>query len=85
MGGAIFNFLQKIGLKSTKNVRFCILHKPMGGLEPPRPPGYATDCYEGFLFQKKQSFCRKNSAALGMATVVNYQCDVIFKDLWQLR
>ena len=36
--GAIFNFSLKIGLKSTKNVRFCIL------LEPPRPPlpGYAT-------------------------------------------
>ena len=34
-GGAIFNFLHKIGLKSTKNVRFCIFHKPMGGLEPP--------------------------------------------------
>ena len=44
MGGAIFHFLQKIGLKSTKNMRFCILHKPMGGLEPPPrlPPGYAT-------------------------------------------
>ena len=38
MGGAIFNFSQKIGLKSTKNMRFCILHKPMGGLEPPPPP-----------------------------------------------
>ena len=37
-GGAIFHFSQKIGLKSTKNIRFCILHKPMGGLEPPRPP-----------------------------------------------
>ena len=37
-GGAIFHFSQKIGLKSTKNMRFCILHKPMGGLEPPRPP-----------------------------------------------
>ena len=34
-GGAIFNFSQKIGLKSTKNMRFCILHEPMGGLEPP--------------------------------------------------
>ena len=47
MGGAIFNFSQKIGLKSTKNVRFCILHKPMGGGSsppPPRPPGYATGC-----------------------------------------
>ena len=39
-GGAIFHFSQKIGLKSTKSMRFCILHKPMGGLEP--PPGYAT-------------------------------------------
>ena len=40
MGGAIFNFSQQIGLKSTKNVRFCILHKPMGGARA--PPGYAT-------------------------------------------
>ena len=30
-GGAVFNFSPKIGLKSNKNVRFCILHKPMGG------------------------------------------------------
>ena len=43
MGGAIFHFSQKIGLKSTKNMRFCILHKPMGGARaPPPPPGYAT-------------------------------------------
>ena len=43
MGGAIFHFSQKIGLKNTKYMRFCILHKPMGGLEPPPPPpGYAT-------------------------------------------
>ena len=41
-GGAVFNFSPKIGLKSNKNLRFCILHKPMGGLEPPAPPGYAT-------------------------------------------
>ena len=49
-GGAIFNFSQKIGLKSTKNVRFCILHKPMGGLEPPRPPWlrYWMDTQENF-------------------------------------
>ena len=32
-GGAVFNFSPKIGLKSNKNVRFCILHK----LEPPPP------------------------------------------------
>ena len=39
MGGAIFHFSQKIGLKSTKNMRFCILHKPMGGARaPPAPP-----------------------------------------------
>ena len=42
-GGAIFNFSQKIGLKTTKNVRFCILHKPMGGARAlPAPPCYAT-------------------------------------------
>ena len=28
MGGAIFNFSQKIGLKSTKNMRFCMLQPP---------------------------------------------------------
>ena len=39
-GGAILHFSQKIGLKSTKNMRFCILHKPMGGggSSPPAPP-----------------------------------------------
>ena len=36
-GGAVFNFSLQIGLKTSKMVRFCILHKPMGGLEPPRP------------------------------------------------
>ena len=39
MGGAIFHFSQKIGLKSTKYMRFCILPKPMGGARaPPAPP-----------------------------------------------
>ena len=44
MGGAIFHFSQKIGLKSTKYMRFCILHKPMGKTRAPPapPPGYAT-------------------------------------------
>ena len=38
-GGAVFNFSPKIGFKSTKNVRFCILYKPMGGARAsPRPP-----------------------------------------------
>ena len=31
MGRAVFNFSQKIGLKTTKKVRFCKLHKTMGG------------------------------------------------------
>ena len=72
MGGAIFNFSQKIGLKSTKNMRFCILHKPMGKLEPPAPPpppppGYATDSnqnltkkglkIESFLQKTQKFFC----------------------------
>ena len=49
-GGAIFNFSQKIGLKTTKMVRFCILHKPMGGLEPPPGllSGYATAPIQNF-------------------------------------
>ena len=42
MGGAIFNFSQKIGLKTTKNVRFCILHEPMG--PPPPPPPWLRYC-----------------------------------------
>ena len=43
-GGAVFNFSPKIGLKSTKNVRFCIPPKPMEGSSPPPrpPPGYET-------------------------------------------
>ena len=41
-GGAIFNFSQKIGLKSTKNMRFCILNKPMGGARAPPAPPLAT-------------------------------------------
>ena len=49
LGRAVFNFSPKIGLKSTKNVQFCVLHKPMGGSSsppapPPPPPGYATGC-----------------------------------------
>ena len=42
MGGAIFHFSQKIGHKSTKNMRFYILHKPMGGARAPPPPPLAT-------------------------------------------
>ena len=41
-GGAIFVFSAKIVFKSAKNVVFCIFFTPMGGLQPPLPPGYAT-------------------------------------------
>ena len=44
MGGTIFHLSQKIGLKSTKSMRFCILHKPMGGLEPHPPPPWLRYC-----------------------------------------
>ena len=42
VGGAIFVFTAKIGLKSAKNRLFCILFKAMRGLEPPALPSYAT-------------------------------------------
>ena len=35
VGGAIFIFGAKIGLKSTENVLFCILFRPMGGTRAP--------------------------------------------------
>ena len=43
--GAVFMFGAKIGLKSTKNVPFCILFRPMEEARAPPPPppaGYAT-------------------------------------------
>ena len=43
LGGAVFIFGAKIGLKSTKNVLFCIFFRPMGGSSSPHPPAvYAT-------------------------------------------
>ena len=58
MGGAIFNFSQKIGLKSTKNMQFCILHKPMGGARaPPAPPWLRYCMKSNFLIpQTSHSF-----------------------------
>ena len=44
-GGAVFIFGEKIGLKSTKNVLFCILFRPMGGSSPSAPSVYATVWY----------------------------------------
>ena len=58
MGGAIFNFSPKIGLKSTKNMRFCILHKPMGGARaPPAPPPWLR--YWLFLYIPEHRFYQK--------------------------
>ena len=36
-GGGCFHFLSKNRPQNTKNVQFCILFRPMGGLEPPAP------------------------------------------------
>ena len=72
MGGAIFHFLQKIGLKSTKNMRFCILHNPMGGgSSPPRPPpGYATAC-SPVLPIRENRFIRRTSCGISNAMFGN--------------
>ena len=45
IGGATFMFGAKIGLKSTKNVVFCILFRPMG--RGCSPSGYATAVDQG--------------------------------------
>ena len=43
LGRAVFNFSPKIALKSTKNVRSCILHKPMEEARAlPAPPPLVT-------------------------------------------
>ena len=60
-GGAIFHFSQKIGLKNTKNMRFCILLKPMGGARaPPAPPWlrYCTQTVVYAGFKKKRGGAR---------------------------
>ena len=36
-GGVVFIFSAIIGLKSIKNMPFCILYRPMGGSSPPPP------------------------------------------------
>ena len=55
--GAIFNFSPKLGLKNTKNVRFCILHKPMGGARA-APSSWLRYCIlvSNSIHQPKQSF-----------------------------
>ena len=44
-GVAIFIFGAKIGLKTTKNVLFYILFRPIGGSSSPASPGYAAVLY----------------------------------------
>ena len=51
MGGAIFHFSQKIGFKSTIYMRFCILHKPMGGARAPPAPPLATLLVTNHLYE----------------------------------
>ena len=58
-GGAIFNFSQEIGLKTTKMVRFCILHKPMGGgSSPPAPLATLLFSIEGDPYCGTPKFCQ---------------------------
>ena len=54
-GGAIFNFSQKVGLKSNKNMRFCILHKPIWGARAPPPPALPWLRYWQYLSLVKKS------------------------------
>ena len=56
LGGTVFNFSPKIGLKSTKNVQFCILHVPMGGLEPPPQAPRLRYCLQQYIFRKQFFF-----------------------------
>ena len=46
VGRAVFIFGAKIGLKSSKNVLFCILFRPMRGLQPP----WLRSCLRTFFF-----------------------------------
>ena len=43
-GEAVFKFSPKTCLRSNKNVRFCILHKPMGRARAPPPPPWLRYC-----------------------------------------
>ena len=61
--GGLFSFLeQKIGLKSTRNVLFCIFFRPMGKARAPPPSPLATlqvDCRQQLYtnLQYKYIFC----------------------------
>ena len=55
LGGAVFIFVTKIGLKSTKNVLFCILFRPMEGARAPLSPPTAT-----LLCDYAISFCYRS-------------------------
>ena len=87
MGGAIFNFSQKIGLKSTKNMRFCILHKPMGGARaPPPPPGYATaqniNCMGSVMLRTLRFHAQSICVALVLVKHKSILCLEIYSSKW---
>ena len=58
LGGTVFNFSPKIGLKGNKNVRFCILHKPIGGA---RAPPWLRYWFGSMLKKNNQLLAQSNS------------------------
>ena len=72
IGGAIFVFSAKIGLKTAKNVAFCVLFRPMGAVDPlaPLPRGYATVYYRSPRRKKSDENTTKYIAT--SMTIKNY-------------
>ena len=57
VGSAVFIFGAKIGLKSTKNMLFCTLFRPMGAN---RPPLATLLNYQNWAFKKNIVKCKRN-------------------------
>ena len=58
--GTVFIFGAKIGLKSTRNVLFCIFFRLMGEARAPRPPPwlrYQVDCRQQLYTNLQYIFC----------------------------
>ena len=68
--GGLFSFFeQKSASKAPKNVRFCVLFRPVGKVRA--PPDYATASRCGFL-QARSSYCNKKCADCPIFSVRRY-------------